>query len=349
MSVSKALPDLRTFIDRLRIRGELREINAEIDPRLELAEIHRRVIEKNGPALLFKNVRGSRFPVVTNLYGTAERADLAFGTEGKDLIAGAVRLTHELVPPSFSKIWNNQKLLRRFASAGMKRRSFDQSAWSKQQPADLESLPVTTSWPEDGGPFFTLPLVYTEHPETKVHNLGIYRMQRYDKGSTGMHFQIGKGGGFHLSRAKELGRSLPVNVFIGGPPVATLAAVAPLPENVPELLLAALLLGKKLPLMSAPGSDHPLLSGAEFVLCGSVDPMESRPEGPFGDHYGYYSLTHDFPVFRCEKIYHRPDAIFPATVVGKPRQEDFYIGDYLQELLSPLFPLVMPAVKQLWS
>jgi len=347
--VSKAPSDLRTFLDLLRKRGELREIAAEVDPRLELAEIHRRVIEEGGPALLFRNVRGSKFPVVTNLYGTAERADLAFGTEGKDLIAGAVRLTHELVPPTFSKLWDNRALLFRFGSAGMRRRAFDQNAWRTQKPADLESLPVTTSWPEDGGPFFTLPLVYTEHPETKVHNLGIYRMQRYDKSSTGMHFQIGKGGGFHLSRAKELGRSLPVNVFIGGPPVTTLAAVAPLPENVPELLLAALLLGKKLPLTDAPGSELPLLDGAEFVLCGWVNPAESRPEGPFGDHYGYYSLTHDFPVFRCEKIFHRPDAIFPATVVGKPRQEDFYIGDYLQELLSPLFPLVMPAVKQLWS
>jgi 3-polyprenyl-4-hydroxybenzoate decarboxylase len=205
-----------------------------------------------------------------------------------------------------------------------------------------------TSWPEDGGPFITLPLVYTENPDGGGHNLGIYRMQVYDQATTGMHWQIGKGGGFHHARAAARGEDLPVTVFLGGPPALILAAVAPLPENVPELVLASLLAGRRIRRCSGPGA-HELLADAEFALCGVVSARATRPEGPFGDHYGYYSLRHDYPVFEVQHLCHRRGAIFPATIVGKPRQEDFFIGDLLQELLSPLFPLVMPAVESLWS
>ena len=163
--------------------------------------------------------------------------------------------------------------------------------------------------------------------------------------------QIGKGGGFHLAAAEELGQPLPVQVHLGGPPALILSAIAPLPENVPELLLASLCLGKKLPLArtgSGVGAQE-LVGSAEFVLSGSIQPGARRPEGPFGDHYGYYSEVHDYPWMKVDRLYRRKNAIFPATVVGKPRQEDFYIGDFLQELLSPLFPLVMPSVVDLWS
>lgn len=346
--MSLSLPSLRPFIAQLRARKELVEIEAEVDPKLELAEIHRRVIDEQGPALLFRRVKGSRFPVVTNLFGTKDRVDLAFGKDARKLVEEIAHLPIDFVPPSLGKLWGKRQLLTRLARVGM-RETAASSDWTLQQPANLDELPIITSWPMDGGPFFTLPLVYTEHPTTKVHNLGIYRMHKYSPASTGMHMQIGKGGGFHLSHAKELGQKLPVHVFLGGPPAAILAAIAPLPENVPELLLASLLLGKKLKLSRAESTPLPLLSDAEFILSGTVDPFETAPEGPFGDHYGYYSLTHDFPVYRIDKVFHRPDAIYPATVVGKPRQEDYFIGNYLQELLSPLFPLVMPAVRDLWS
>jgi UbiD family decarboxylase len=217
-----------------------------------------------------------------------------------------------------------------------------------RQP-NLDQLPVLTTWPRDGGPFLTLPLVYTEHLDTQQHNLGIYRMQRYDAESCGMHWQIGKGGGFHHHLAESRGQVLPVNVFLGGPPAAILAAVAPLPENVPELLLASLLSGEKISLCNNPDGPLPLLADCEIALVGEVRPGQRRLEGPFGDHYGYYSLEHEFPVFHCKALFERKNAIYPATVVGKPRQEDFYIGDYLQELLQPLFPLVMPSVEDLWS
>ena len=179
-------------------------------------------------------------------------------------------------------------------------------------------------------------------------NLGIYRLQVHDARSTGMHWQIGKGGGFHYAVAEARGQALDVTVTLGGPPALVLAAIAPLPENVPELMLASLIAGERLRTCSGPGT-HPLIADAEFALIGRVPPNQRRPEGPFGDHYGYYSLTHDYPVFEIQHLAHRRDAIYPATVVGKPRQEDFYIGDLLQELLSPLFPLVMPAVESLWS
>ena len=214
----------------------------------------------------------------------------------------------------------------------------------------LERLPVLTCWPEDGGPFVTLPLVYTTHPEGKGSNLAMYRLHVHDARTTGMHWQIGKGGGFHYQVAEARGQALPATVFLGGPPALILAAIAPLPENVPEMMLASLIAGQRLPQVPGPnGHPHPLVATAEFALMGDVPPQVRRPEGPFGDHYGYYSLRHDYPEFRIAQIAHRHDAIYPATVVGKPRQEDFYIGDLLQNLLSPLFPLVMPAVERLWS
>jgi 3-polyprenyl-4-hydroxybenzoate decarboxylase len=179
----------------------------------------------------------------------------------------------------------------------------------------------------------------------------MYRMQRFDAQTTGMHWQIHKGGGFHFHEAEAANQSLPVSVFLGGPPALILSAIAPLPEDVPELVLASVLAGEKIRVADSPLEGHPhrLVAEAEFALTGSVPPRERRPEGPFGDHYGYYSLRHDYPVFNVEAVFHRKDAIYPATVVGKPRQEDFFIGDYLQKLLSPLFPLVMPSVRDLWS
>lgn len=347
--MSTSLPDLRAFLKLLRRERQLQEINAEVDPKLELAEIHRRVIAEGGPALLFNRVRGSAFPVVTNLFGTLKRVQWAFGDAGKQFVADAATLPHELLPPTVGKLWSKRAFFQRALRAGTTTVKAAPVLESTQSPVNLESLPIITSWPRDGGPFLTLPLVYTEHPTLGVHNLGIYRMHLYDSSTTGMHMQIGKGGGFHLAAAAELRRPLPVNVFLGGPPAVLLSAIAPLPENVPELILASVVHGKKIRLAASPSGPLPLLAEAEFALIGSVDPAERFPEGPFGDHYGYYSLQHDFPVFRCQAVYHRKDAIYPATVVGKPRQEDFYIGEYLQELLSPLFPVVMPSVKKLWS
>jgi UbiD family decarboxylase len=342
--------NLRSFLSLLAREKDLVNVEAEVDPYLELAEVHRRVIARGGPALLFKRVKGSRYPVVTNLFGTARRIELAFGPKPEALVREVVHVAEALLPPKPAVLWQHRALAREALRLGTKRVRRAPVLGVIEQPARLDELPVLTTWQEDGGPFFTLPLVYTEHPATHRHNLGIYRMQRYDAQTTGMHWQIHKGGGFHYHAAEELGQALPVTVFLGGPPALILAAVAPLPEDVPELVLASLLAGEKLGVAQSPlAAGHRLVAEAEFALLGEVPPRERRLEGPFGDHYGYYSLQHDYPVFHVNTVCRRRDAIYPATVVGKPRQEDFFIGDYLQELLAPLFPLVMPSVRDLWS
>jgi UbiD family decarboxylase len=365
-----ALTSLRAYLNVLRRERDVVAVEAPVDPHLEIAEIHRRVIAAGGPALLFTAVKGSPYPVVTNLFGTARRIDLAFGQRPKVFVQQAVRAAQELLPPTPRTLWSFRAFGLAALRVGLARKSRGPILEAMEQPADLSRLPIITSWPEDGGPFITLPLVYTEHPGPQPgdpagtagqgrslggshgqhsHNLGMYRMHVYDARTTGMHWQIQKGGGFHYAAAERRGQPLPVTVFLGGPPALVLAAIAPLPENVPELLLASLLMGGRLPRVPDPRGGYPLLAEAEFALAGEVRPHERRPEGPFGDHYGYYSLAHDFPVFHVQRVYHRHDAIYPATVVGKPRQEDFFIGDYLQELLSPLFPMVMPSVRDIWS
>jgi UbiD family decarboxylase len=343
-----SFPDLRSFIDVLRRDASIVTIDAPVDPYLEVAEIHRRVIAAGGPALLFTHVKGSPFRLVTNLFGTARRAELAFGARPLQLIKRLVHLAETILPPTAGKLWDARDVGLQLLKVGTRRVPTGPVVERVSSDVRLNQLPVITSWPEDGGPFITLPLVFTTHPERSGHNLGMYRMQVHDARSTGMHWQIGKGGGFHYAVAERRGQSLPATVFLGGPPALILAAVAPLPENVPELMLASLIAGQRLPLVQGYGT-HALMAAAEFALIGDVPSGLRRPEGPFGDHYGYYSLQHDYPVFQTHRIAHRADAIYPATVVGKPRQEDFFIGDLLQELLSPLFPMVMPAVEQLWS
>ena len=343
-----SFPDLRTFLDRLRRDNDVVFIDAAVDPAQEAAEIHRRVIAANGPALVFRNVAGADYPLVTNLFGTARRAELAFGERPLRLIKRLVHLVETILPPTPAKLWGARDVGLDLLKVGLKRGSGGPVTEIVTSDVRLDRLPAMTTWPEDGGPFVTLPLVFTQHPDGRGHNLGMYRLHVHDARTTGMHWQIGKGGGYHYQVAESRNQPLPVTAFLGGPPALILSAIAPLPENVPELMLASLILGERLKLAEGPWP-HPLVAGAEFALIGEVPPNVRRPEGPFGDHYGYYSLRHDYPVFNVRQIARRRDAMFPATVVGKPRQEDFFIGDLLQELLSPLFPLVMPAVLQLWS
>ncbi len=341
-------PDLRVFIDRLRRDNDLVVVDAHVDPYLEAAEIHRRVIAAGGPAIIFAKVTGADFPLVTNLFGTARRAELAFGERPLRLIRRLVNLAETILPPTPAKLWGARDLGLELLKVGLKRGRGGPVAEVVTSDVRLDRLPVMTTWPEDGGPFITLPLVHTQHPDGRGPNLGMYRLHVHDARTTGMHWQIGKGGGFHYQVAESRNQPLPATVFLGGPPALILSAIAPLPENVPETMLASLIAGGKLKTVEGPWP-HPLVADAEFALIGEVPPRVRRPEGPFGDHYGYYSLQHDYPVFNVQRMARRRDAIFPATVVGKPRQEDFFIGDLLQELLSPLFPLVMPGVEQLWS
>ncbi len=343
--------NLRTFMDTLKRENCLKEITAEVDPYLELPEIHRRVIEEGGPALLFTNVKGSKTPIVTNLFGTRRRVELAVGPRPEETVRRAVGALEKLLPPNPKALWGERGWILDLAKAGPKRVTKRQAPvlGKRMQAVNLKELPALTGWQEDGGPFVTLPLVYTEHPKTKDHNLGMYRMQIFSETQTGMHWQIHKGGGFHHYEAEQMGQSLPVTVFLGGPPALILSAIAPLPEMLPELIFTSFLMGEKLNMVNVEDHVHALIAEVEFALCGEVPTHVRKPEGPFGDHYGYYSWIHDFPVFNVKTVYSRKNAIYPATVVGKPRQEDYFIGEYLQSLLSPMFPVVMPGVKQLWT
>lgn len=342
--------NLRSFIETLKRENDLIEIETEVDPYLEIAEIHRRVIEEQGKTLLFKNVKNSKFPVITNLFGTVKRIELAFTKKPQEFVRRAVEMVEVLLPPKPKQFWQYRDMAFSALKFGTKKVRNAPVLEVCDRPANLEKLPLLQLWDEDGGHFITLPLVYTESPTSGKHNLGMYRIQRFDERTTGIHWQIGKGGGFHHYEAEQQNKSLPVTIFLGGAPAMILSAITPLPEDVPELMLASLLADGKIETVDNPiKNHHRLIAEAEFAICGQVPPHVRRPEGPFGDHYGYYSLAHDYPIFQAEAVFHRKDAIYSATVVGKPRQEDFFIGDYLQELLSPLFPLVMPAVKDLWS
>jgi len=342
--------NLRQFIDVLRKEQEIVEIDVAVSSDQELAEIHRRVVASDGPALMFKNIEKADFPCVTNLFGSPKRVDLAFGSRPERFIKQVVEIAQELPSLSPQKvIWRNKNIFPELLRVGMKNVSRGPVTEVVQSGPDLMRIPMLKTWPEDGGHFVTLPLVYTEHPETGHHNLGMYRMQRHGAQTMGVHWQIQKGGGFHHYVAEKRNESLPLALFIGGPPALILSAIAPLPEGLPELILASLLQGERLRRVRHPDISLPLIAEAEFAICGEVPAFTRQPEGPFGDHYGYYSLQHDYPVLKVSRIFHRKDAIFPATVVGKPPQEDLYLGGYIQELMAPLSKLVMPAIRAMWS
>ncbi len=343
-----SFPDLRSFLKHLENNGELARVSAEVDPNQEITVIQHRVLASKGPALLFENVKGSPYRMVTNLFGTRKRVAAALGRPAAEIGGGLAELAEDLMPPKLSSLWNARGPLRNILRSRLKTVTRGPVTESISEPADLMKLPCLTCWPKDGGPFFTLPLVRTQDPESGKGNLGIYRMQRYDASATGMHWQIEKGGGFHFARACELGSPLPLSVFLGGPPALTIAAIAPLPEGIDEYLLASFILGQPLRTIRR-ASGHRIPADAEFVLEGTVSPGDTRREGPFGDHLGHYSHSADFPVFRVQRVLSRPDAIYPATVVGKPPQEDYYIGEALQELSVPLLKIIKPGIVDLWA
>ena len=327
--------NLRECVDDLAATGQLVRIDREVDPCLEAGAIQRRVYQAGGPALLFTRVKGCGFPLLANLFGTLERARFLFRDTLDDIsrlvefkanpaallkkpfgILGAMPAALHLVP----RIVSNGPVFGRTTA--------------------IERLPHLKSWPGDGGAFITLPQVYSEsivQPGWRHSNLGMYRVQlsgnRFRSNEeVGLHYQIHRGIGVHHAEAIERGVPFRVNVFVGGPPALTVAAVMPLPEGMPELSFAGLLGGRRIELACRPG-ELPMPAEADFCITGTVDPMRTLPEGPFGDHLGYYSLSHEFPVLRVEKVYHREGAIWPFTTVGRPPQEDTTFGAFIHALL----------------
>ena len=349
LPTAKGFTDLHALLAQLRRQGEIVEIEAEVDPDLEAAEIHRRVIAAGGPALLFSRVKGADFPVVTNLFGTKRRVELAFGPRPERLIERIASLPQKLMPPSLGGLWKERDLFGSLLKVGRRKRRHGPVTEVTETPPRLGRLPLLRSWSKDGGAFLTLPLCHTEHPDGLGSNLGMYRVQRHAEDRVGLHMQIVRGGGAHLAAYEQRAAAMPINIHVGGPPALILAAIAPLPENVPELMLGSLVMGRRLPMAENPLGPLPVIASSDFVLVGEVPPGIREAEGPFGDHYGYYSLQHDYPTVEVKGLLRRRNPILSATVVGKPRQEDFFIGDYLQELLSPLIRLVMPQVKDVWA
>ncbi len=344
---------LRECVDDLERHGHLVRVDAEVDPRLELAEIQRRLYAAGGPAVYFARVKGSAFPMLGNLFGSLPRARFMF----RDSLPAVQRLVELKVDPS-------RALRRPLHYLGVPWTALSMLPMRTREAAVLEhetsisALPQLQSWPDDGGAYITLPQVYTEDPDAPGpmrSNLGMYRVQlsggRYaaDR-EVGLHYQIHRGIGVHHAAALRRGEKLRVNVFVGGPPALTVAAVMPLPEGLPELLFAGALGRRRVRLCQPPGAasggGHPAIhADADFCISGYVDPGRLLPEGPFGDHLGYYSLAHDFPVLTVEHVYHRQGAIWPFTVVGRPPQEDTTFGALIHELTGPLIPTVVQGVQ----
>ncbi|MDQ7834200.1 MAG: menaquinone biosynthesis decarboxylase [Humidesulfovibrio sp.] len=339
--------DLQDFLKHLDKNGEIKRIDAELDPYLEIAEVTDRVSKKFGPALLFQQVKGSKFPVLTNMFGSYKRMNMALDSENLDALGERIHEYLEIERPDgiIKKLQMIPKLskLTNIFPDHVKRGSC-QDVVLTGDAVDLSILPVLTTWPGDAGPFITLPVVFTKNPETGVRNAGMYRMQVYDKNTTGMHWHRHKGGAYHYHLAEKLGKRLEVAVAIGPDPAVTYAATAPIPDEIDEMLFAGFLRNQPVELVKCKTVDLEVPATSQFVLEGYVDPKERRREGPFGDHTGYYSLADDYPVFHVTAITHRNDAIYPATLVGPPPMEDCFMGKATERLFLPLIKKQLPEV-----
>jgi len=337
-----AFDSLRQFVEALRRAGELLEIGASVNPYLEIAEISDRVVKAGGPALLFTNVEGSDYPVLTNQFGTEKRMALAFGARSLDELANRVR---NAVRPNIPASLDGRiaKLFSVGSAAFAIPRTVSVAPVQEvvEESPDLGKLPILTTWPLDGGPFITLPLVFTKDPSGGPQNVGMYRMQRYGATSAGMHWQKHKHGRAH---AAKWGRMTPVAVVIGADPAVTYAATAPLPPIVDEMSLAGFLRGRAVRMVKCKTIDLKVPADAEFVLEGYVDNEDLRIEGPFGDHTGVYSLADYYPTFHLQCLTRRRNPIYGATVVGKPPMEDAWLGKTTERIFLPLLQTVVPEI-----
>ncbi|HDD35688.1 MAG TPA: menaquinone biosynthesis decarboxylase [Candidatus Desulfofervidus auxilii] len=339
--------DLQTFIDALEKEGELCRIKQPVSPHLEITEITDRVCKKNGPALLFENVMGYNIPVLTNTFGSFKRISMALGVNNlEDLGREIISFFEVEKPDSLIKKLKLLPKLKRLTNMFPKlvKKAPCQEVILKGEEVDLMKFPILHCWPLDGGKFITLPLVFTKHPVTKIRNVGMYRMQVYDKHTTGMHWHPHKGGAQHYRIAEEKGERLEVAVAIGPDPIMIYAATAPLPEDIDEVVFAGFLRGEPVEMVKCITIDHEVPASSQIVLEGYVEPGERHIEGPFGDHTGYYSLPDEYPVFHITCITHRKDLIYPATIVGRPPQEDCYIAKATERLFLPLIKKQLPEI-----
>jgi 4-hydroxy-3-polyprenylbenzoate decarboxylase len=353
MEFNMAYPGLRAFVAALSAAGELKRIPVEVDPELEITAITDRVSKAGGPALLFERVKGSRFPLLINAFGSERRMALALGraslTEAAEEISRLIAMAERAPGASWpERIKMAPKALQVALSLRPKTVKAAPCQEVVMTEPNLDLLPVLKCWPQDAGKFITLPQVYTRDPESGRLNAGMYRMQLYDAVTTGMHWHVHHDGAHNYRAARRRGEErVEIAVALGGDPALTYAATAPLPREIEEVMLAGFLRRKPVELVRCLTVDMLAPADADFVLEGYVDASELRREGPFGDHTGYYSLAGDYPVFHLTALTHRRDAIYPATVVGRPPMEDCYLAYATERLFTPLIKLQIPEIQDL--
>ena len=343
-----AYRDLRAFLKRLEKENELKRISREVDPILEITEITDRVVKAGGPALLFEHPKGSQIPVVGNLLGTERRVNFALEVDSLETVADRVRSFLDVQSPE--GFLDKVKMLPKLAELGS---FFPKSVRNGEcqeivctEDFSLDDFPILKCWPQDGGRFITWPMVVTKNPETGKRNVGCYRMQVFDGRTTGMHWQTQKGGAEHFrsARAKNREGKLEVAVAIGADPVTCLAGILPIPPDMDEFLFSGFLRRDPVELVQCKTVDLEVPANAEIVLEGFVDLSEFRTEGPFGDHTGFYSLEGQYPVFHLTCVAHRRDPLYLTTIVGRPPQEDYFIGHAIERIFLPVMKMQHPEI-----
>ena len=351
-----AYADLHEFVDKLEKVGELRRVKAEVDPVLEIPEVVQRVQSRPGPkgnpggmALLFENPKGSRYPLLINAFGSERRMELAFEVEKLDDVAARIRGFLDMQTPQ--GLFDKMKMLPKLMELGsffprVVKEGTCKQIIRKGSDVNLLDFPILKCWPQDGGRFITFPLVFTKNPVSGKRNVGMYRLQVYDQRTTGMHWQTQKHGAEHFRRARAAnpeGR-IPVSVAIGSDPATTLGGVLPIPPDLDEMMFSGFLKKESAELVKCETNELEVPANAEIVLEGYVNLNEMRTEGPFGDHTGFYSLEGQYPVFHVECVTHRKDPIYLTTVVGRPPQEDYYIGHAIERVFLPLMKMTHPEI-----
>jgi 4-hydroxybenzoate decarboxylase subunit C len=340
--------DLQQFVSYLDANGELKRVTIEVDAELEITEIASRAVRLGMPALLFERVKGSPYPLLINTLATSRRIELALGVHPDKLGEDLIRFVERAMPPSPKLLFTETPMVRRMFNSRPRnvRRALSQEV---VETPNLNLLPILKSWPDDGGRFITLPQVFTYDPVSGKRNVGMYRMQQFDERTTGMHWQIQKGGGFQYFQAEKRNMPFELAVALGTDPAMLLATIAALPEGIDEAMFAGFIRNRRTEFTKASSISISVPANAEFILEGVVQPRERRTEGPFGDHFGHYSAASEFPVFHCTAVTHRKNPIYPATVVGIPPMEDKYLGDATQQILGPLAKLLHSEVQSLWA
>ncbi|MCL2766354.1 MAG: menaquinone biosynthesis decarboxylase [Peptococcaceae bacterium] len=343
-----AYQDLRSYLNDLENRNQLKRIKTAVDPVLEITEISDRMVKSGGPALLFENVRGHSIPVATNLFGTLERMQIALGVTDLDHIGNEINsfIQPDLPTGIMDKLKMLPKLTQLASFIPKQVNSGPCKEVINRENPSLSDLPVLKCWPEDGGPFITLPVVFTKDYRNGRRNAGMYRMQVYDERTAGMHWHIHKDAAEHFCRQKASGSAgnMPVAVAIGADPAVIYAATAPLPPGIDEMLFAGFLRKEPVQMIKCETVDLEVPAQAEIILEGYVDPEETRLEGPFGDHTGYYSPADQYPVFHLTCITTRKEPIYPATIVGRPIMEDAFMGKATERIFLPLLRLMLPEI-----